>query len=567
MIQPPPVPNPTFLIDLPEWGWVSLFGADAAAFLQAQTCNDVLALAVGQGQYNALLDRKAQVQAWFTLHRTGDDSFWLVCQKSQIPALLERLEAVHFAEDVTWMVTDAQQWTSLHGPYCLPLLCQLGVTYTALLHKPLSFGAITWQDYRFQAIHRPLSGAPGLWLTASGDALTALRLALSTAAVTESPDALEASRIQAGLPSWGTDITTDTMLANVGADLLAYSHTKGCFPGQEILSKIHTRGSAPKGLVGVVGPSHRNLAMAPGPIQHHGQTIGQLTSSAWSDEREAWVGLAMVNRDWARQVLVAPVPLLDSGWVLQSLPMTTLHPPASLAQAWYHQALDGYAADASAAASVQAIENLRNALVWQPEHPDALEMLGVMLSRQNTPEALAEAIGLMQRLATIDPTAVMPHANLSVFYMQQGDKDAAEQAKAKATVLAFQNAARQQQAKKVEADAMRQKQAELESKIAMFREVLDLDPDDPLAHYGLGCALMDLDRLDEALPLLERSVALQPTHTPSHLAYSQALVKANLPAESAIAAGITLARQKGDLMPLKALEQLQQAQQPTNQAV
>jgi folate-binding protein YgfZ len=566
LLSLPPSPNPTRLIDLPEWGWVSLFGADAAAFLQAQTCNDVLALAVGQGQYNAILDRKAQVLAWFTLHRTSDDSFWLVCEKSQIPALLERLEAVHFTEDVTWMTTDAQQWTSLHGPYCLPLLCQLGATTTAPLHEPLSFGAITWQDTRFQAIHRPLSEAPGIWLTASSDALAALRSALNTA-VAAPPDALDASRIQAGLLAWGADITADTMLANVGADFLAYSPTKGCFPGQEILSKIHTKGSAPKSLVGVVGPSHRDLAMAPGPIQHQGQTIGQLTSSVWSPEREAWVGLAMVNRDWSRQVLSTPVPLADLGWVLHSLPMTTLQTPTALAQGWYHQALDGYAADASVVASAQAIEHLRNTLVWQPEHTDALEMLGVMLSRQNTSEALAEAIGLMQRLASLDPTAVMPHTNLSVFYMQQGDKDAAEQAKAKATVLAFQNAARQQHAQQAQAESARQRQADLESKVAMFREVLDLDPDDPLAHYGLGCALMDLDRVDDALPLLARSVVLQPTHTPSHLAYSQALVKANQPAQDAIAAGIALARQKGDLMPLKALEQLQQAQQPVNQAV
>ena len=558
--------NTTTLVELSAWGWVSLYGADTASFLQAQTTNDVFSLKIGQGQYSAILDRKANVLAWTTLHRTGDDSFWLVLEKEQIPGLLERLEAVHFSEDVTWMSTEQQPLLSLHGAESLPLLKRLGATWEVPLHHDLWFGRLQWNDHSFQAIRRSLSGEPGVWLAGSSESQSALHqalLAFDNPPIVTEVSAMEPSRIQAGLPAWGNELTPNTMLANTGADAMAYSATKGCFPGQEILSKIASRGSAPKGLIGILGVSDSNLPLSTGPLDNNGQRLGDITSVAWSDELNRWIGLAVVNRECLREVLVHPVVLSGQTITLTMLPLVEPKDPESLADSWYQEALSLYASTDSPEVSAQAIELLRNALVWRPDHTDTLEMLGVMLSRLGTEESLAEAIAMMHRMVELDPTAVMPHTNLSVFYMQQGNKDAAEDEKAKATVLAFQNAAREkqaeQQAEKAEAEAVQQKLAELESKILMFKEVLEIDPDDALAHYGLGSAYLELERCEDALPLLQRSVELQPNHTPSHLALSQALVRLEsyLQAGKAIEQGIVVATQKGDLMPLKSLEQLQ----------
>ncbi|MBI4374451.1 MAG: hypothetical protein HY542_06205, partial [Deltaproteobacteria bacterium] len=58
-------------------------GTDAASFLQRMVTNDVLSLAVGKGQQNALLDRKGMVLSLFDLLRAGENSFHAI-----LPTLL-----------------------------------------------------------------------------------------------------------------------------------------------------------------------------------------------------------------------------------------------------------------------------------------------------------------------------------------------------------------------------------------------------------------------------------------------------------------------------------------------
>jgi tetratricopeptide (TPR) repeat protein len=85
----------------------------------------------------------------------------------------------------------------------------------------------------------------------------------------------------------------------------------------------------------------------------------------------------------------------------------------------------------------QAIELLRKALKENPRNEDAYESLGVMLAKQ---EKYQEAIQVMHTLEMINPQNLMAQMNLSIFYMKIGDKETAEEHKAKATVLQFEDA-------------------------------------------------------------------------------------------------------------------------------
>src|ERR1700742_2260052 len=60
-------------------GIVTVTGADAAEYLQGQLTNDVEALAPGEGQYAALLDRKGHMQADMRIMRRPavEDGFWV----------------------------------------------------------------------------------------------------------------------------------------------------------------------------------------------------------------------------------------------------------------------------------------------------------------------------------------------------------------------------------------------------------------------------------------------------------------------------------------------------------
>ena len=57
-------------------------------------------------------------------------------------------------------------------------------------------------------------------------------------------DELERLRILARTPRWGREIDEGILPAEAGLDERAVSFTKGCFPGQEPVARLHNRGHA-----------------------------------------------------------------------------------------------------------------------------------------------------------------------------------------------------------------------------------------------------------------------------------------------------------------------------------
>ena len=90
----------------------------------------------------------------------------------------------------------------------------------------------------------------------------------------------------------------------------------------------------------------------------------------------------------------------------------------------------------------EAAEALRALIEKAPTFYDAYESLGMIFSRQGK---FDEAIAWTEKLAALRPEEAMPHTNLSIFYMKKGMKEKAEEEKAKATVIHFQNAAKARQ--------------------------------------------------------------------------------------------------------------------------
>ncbi len=105
------------------------------------------------------------------------------------------------------------------------------------------------------------------------------------------------------------------------------------------------------------------------------------------------------------------------------------------AESYLDEALQIFAAAPSPADLDPAIELLKKALKENPKFEDAYESLGVMLAKQ---EKFKEAIGVMHQLEMINPKNIMAQTNLSIFYMKIGDKETAEDHKAKSTVLQFE---------------------------------------------------------------------------------------------------------------------------------
>jgi folate-binding protein YgfZ len=92
---------------------------------------------------------------------------------------------------------------------------------------------------------------------------------------TLSSEELERMRIEARIPAWGKELDESILPAEAGLDETHISFTKGCYPGQEPIARLHHRGKVNRFLrvLEVEGAE-------PGDeIRHAGKVVGRVTSA------------------------------------------------------------------------------------------------------------------------------------------------------------------------------------------------------------------------------------------------------------------------------------------------
>jgi predicted Zn-dependent protease len=95
-------------------------------------------------------------------------------------------------------------------------------------------------------------------------------------------------------------------------------------------------------------------------------------------------------------------------------------------------------------------------------------------------------------------------------------------------------------------------------RIEQLERILAQEPDDPVALFALGRALLAADRFAEAAERLGRLVGLDPDYTAAYVPLAQALHRAGRAAEASQTCerGIAVGRRTGDLEPVRQLETL-----------
>lgn len=87
----------------------------------------------------------------------------------------------------------------------------------------------------------------------------ALRSHLQTICPTLDPGLLEVLRIEHGLPRWGAELTETTLPPEAGLDRTHIDYQKGCYIGQEIISRLKSVGRVNRELHGFVSLSGQPL--------------------------------------------------------------------------------------------------------------------------------------------------------------------------------------------------------------------------------------------------------------------------------------------------------------------
>ena len=107
---------------------------------------------------------------------------------------------------------------------------------------------------------------------------------------------LELLRVRARTPAWGREIDDRVLPAEAGLTDRAVSFTKGCYPGQEPIARLHYRGRANRGLR-VLELEGEALPPYDAELELDGKVVGRVTSAVRENGRV--VALAYVRREVA----------------------------------------------------------------------------------------------------------------------------------------------------------------------------------------------------------------------------------------------------------------------------
>jgi len=116
--------------------------------------------------------------------------------------------------------------------------------------------------------------------------------------------ALDLARILAGWPRLASEVDEKTIPQEIGYDEIGgVSYTKGCYTGQETVSRLHFRGHANRNLRGLLfeldSPAPPPPAEGWSNVMEDEREVGRVTSIAWVAGADRWIGLAVIRREVA----------------------------------------------------------------------------------------------------------------------------------------------------------------------------------------------------------------------------------------------------------------------------
>ncbi|MBY0356599.1 MAG: tetratricopeptide repeat protein [Candidatus Obscuribacterales bacterium] len=543
-------------------GLIEISGKDAASYLHGRSSNNVTALEPGQGQLNSLLDRKGYILAFFSLYRL-EANYLLLTEKAQVAEILKQFETYHFREEINFRdLSDATTAIAVQGPLSESLLDK-GLTQGQEL-PPDEFGIGEFELWQIscRVIKRSLTGELGYIILVEQKDRSAMETAIKNvgAALNIVPIdqvTLDILRVETGIPQFGLDMSQEEILPETGLEQYAASYNKGCFQGQEVLARIKTYGAPKRALVGLIFAEGLQTPFAGNTnFEIGGEPAGTIKSCIYSPTLGRVIALAYISREYRvpDKEIAVRIAGIDTTARVSFLPIYTPKSNAERAKKLFNQAL----AEFAHGSEEKAIAILRQVIEADPHFIDAYEALGVVLARQ---EQLDEAIALMHSLMQLDPDSVMAHSNLSLFYMQQGDKEKAEEEKAIAMGIRMSKIAKEVAAKQKADQDKVQKMEAAKERMSMFQQVLEIDKNDLLANYGLGSIYVELGEYEQSLSYLLKALEIKPTHSVAYLALGQAYENLNryADAQTVYQTGIEIAAKRGDLMPMNEMKSRQAA--------
>jgi len=278
-------------VDLPETSLVRMSGDDRKGWLQGQATNDLRKLEPGASSEFCLTAVTGHImsvcEAWAV-----SDALLLTCPSLTTSNVLRRVEQMVIMEDVVAEdVSGSFRLLSIQGPTATARLSEL----VAL--PSLDAGEATLADSELFCLRSNRTGLGGwdLWIPKSETKVIGI---IEDAFHQIGGEAYNIARLEAGIPQFGADMGERTFPPEMGQafETRHVSYSKGCYMGQEVLMRIHSRGHTNRTWVGLAADSPIEVGAT---IKHLSRPdAGTVTSAAFSPDY-GYIGAAMLRNEAA----------------------------------------------------------------------------------------------------------------------------------------------------------------------------------------------------------------------------------------------------------------------------
>ncbi|CAB4876009.1 unannotated protein [freshwater metagenome] len=234
---------------------VRVSGADALTYLQSQISQDIRGLADGGSAYSFVLQPMGKIDALVRIVRHSAEEFVLDTDPGFGEIVVTRLNRFK-------------------------------------IRVKVDIAALAWRCIAVRGADAPIDAAVPAWGRPDAFDILGENPRPPVAVRVGSAEELLAARIEAGWPAMGSEITDASIPAETGVVAEAVNFTKGCYPGQELVERMDSRGSqAPRFVRRLRGTGD---AVVGDEVMRDAGVVGHLTSVVGHDG--VWAALATVAR-------------------------------------------------------------------------------------------------------------------------------------------------------------------------------------------------------------------------------------------------------------------------------
>jgi folate-binding protein YgfZ len=264
--------NAIFL-DLSRRAKFRITGADRLRFLNGQITNDLRKASEASAIEGCVLNAKGKTNAHIFVSASGE-SFLIDAAADLRETLKIRLERYVIADDV--QIED--------------------VTDQFSLFHVLSQRSPALESGRIVSVRRFAEPGWDIWVDAAQQG--ALLQELSLRWTLCDSDAAEVMRIEQGIPRWSRELTEEIIPIEANLEQRTIDYQKGCYIGQEVISRMKMSGQTNKRLCGLISvddiPLQQGMKLVPPSAP--GKEVGWITSATRSETIGKEIALGYVKR-------------------------------------------------------------------------------------------------------------------------------------------------------------------------------------------------------------------------------------------------------------------------------